>query len=394
MEPIIKSLLDTDFYKITMGQFVLNNFSDIDVKYRFINRGKTIFPKDFASHLQDQIQKMASLSASGNTIAFLEQRYGHFFDRTYLAWLKEYRFNPEEVSIRQVGKNLEIEILGPWFRTIYWEVPLMAIISELFFSLLAKEPDEHWVEIASEKGRILKEAGIRWADFGTRRRYSGKVQEEVLKACLPYVQTADEGGLVGTSNVELAYQLGLGPTGTMAHELTMVLGAVYGYPSANELAMNKWMDEFDGYLGIALPDTYTTDVFLRDFGYKLAKQFDGLRHDSGDPFEFTDKVIAHYNQLGIDPKSKTIIFSDGLDTARVLEIAKYREESIQRSFGIGTSFTNDVGATPLNMVIKTFEASRDGHPWYQTVKISDEPGKETGAPEAVNYAKFALGLTG
>jgi nicotinate phosphoribosyltransferase len=197
---------------------------------------------------------------------------------------------------------------------------------------------------------------------------------------------------IGTSNVYLAYKYNLVPIGTHAHEWFMFHAAKYGFKMSNKLALENWVKVFRGDLGIALSDTFTSDAFFIAFDTKLAKLFDGVRQDSGDPIEFGYKIIDHYKKLNIDPKSKTIIFSDSLNPEKVREISKEFRGKIKVSFGIGTNLTNDVGAEPLNIVIKMTEALPEGRHWIPTVKLSDSFGKYTGEREMIDMAKKFLDL--
>ncbi len=394
MKQIITSLLENDLYKFTMQQLVLNQFPNVEVEFKFHNRGNTPFPKGFAKKLQAQINAIGDLRLKPEELAFLRASTP-FLKGSYLEWLAGFSPDPSQVKIVQKGKKLDVTVKGPWYQTIYWEVPLMATISELYFIETGQQPDKQWLNRAKQKGQMLKTAGVTFADFGLRRRYSSYIQEEVVKALMQYKKNpGDKGGFVGTSNVYLAYKHGLKPIGTMAHELPMVLASVFGFQSANEKLMESWLAEYKGDLGIVLPDTFTTDVFLRSFDRKFAMTFDGVRQDSGDPFEFADKMIAHYESesLGIDPKTKTIVFSDGLNVKRAIELAKYCEGRINVSFGIGTNFSNDVGVKALNIVIKVNRAKRFGWPWLPTIKLSDTPGKVTGSKTMAAIAKKLLGI--
>lgn len=392
MNAIIGSILDTDLYKISMGQFVLFQHPGVEARYQLFNRGNSPFPQGFGKRLTEEIEKMADLKAEKAELDFL-QRTCPWIKPSYLDWLSTYRFNPREVAISQSGERLGVQVEGPWYRTIYWEVPLMATISEMFFSMTEQQPLPGWQEKAFHKGFLLYSHGVSWADFGTRRRFSYSVQEEVLRQTMTSIREGVQGGLVGTSNVHLAHKLGLRPIGTMAHEIFMVLGAICGYPIANRLAMEGWVKEFDCRLGIALPDTFTTDVFLRDFSWQFAKQFDGVRQDSGDPKLFVKKIVDHYKRLGINPLEKTIVFSDGLTAERAIELADYCRDKIRCSFGIGTNITNDVGVKPLNIVVKVVAARKANCPWLSAGKLSDDSGKWTGNdPEVFETIRTTLGI--
>ncbi|MFA4978218.1 MAG: nicotinate phosphoribosyltransferase, partial [Sphingobacterium sp.] len=231
-----------------------------------------------------------------------------------------------------------------------------------------------------------KKLNITIADFGTRRRHSYEVHDMVVRTLKQY----GEKTFIGTSNVHLAMKYETKPIGTHAHEWFMFHAAKYGYKMANLLGLEHWSDVYRGDLGIALSDTYTTEVFFQQFDKKLTKLFDGVRHDSGDPLEFTDKVIAHYKKNGINPLSKTIIFSDGLDYEKVERIASYCEGKILHSFGVGTNFTNDVGLKPMNIVIKMTDALPEDDQWTPVIKLSDEPMKHTGDEDSIYIAKKVL----
>jgi nicotinate phosphoribosyltransferase len=233
-----------------------------------------------------------------------------------------------------------------------------------------------------------KMLGVTVADFGTRRRFSFENQERVVNELKSFGST----NFVGTSNVYFAMKYDVTPIGTHAHEWFMYHAAHYGYKFANKMAMENWVRTYRGDLGIALSDTFTTDVFFNSFDTKFAKLFDGVRHDSGDPLVFADKTIAHYAKLRIDPMSKTIVFSDALNPEAVETITKYCRGRIKISFGIGTNFTNDVGAKPLNIVIKLIEAKPEGQEWVSMVKLSDEPGKYTGKSQEIDLCKKVLGM--
>lgn len=395
--PIITSLLDTDLYKLTMQAAILQRYPFANVKYRFFNRGDTQFPSNFASLLRREINSLASISLSENEAGFLRTACP-YLSPAYIDFLKGYRFNPKEVSVFQSDSTLSVEIEGPWYRTILWEVPLMAIISELYFREAghgAVLPPNQFVntspvdvlETAYNKGKALREAGCVFADFGSRRRYSKNVHDNVVNGLIDGGQDK----FVGTSNVYLAMQNGLKPIGTMAHEWIMYHGAKYGYRSANKTMMGRWADIYSGNLGIALTDTYTTDAFFQAFDTFYAKLFDGVRHDSADPYAFGEKTIKHYESLGIDPKTKTIVFSDGLSYQDAISIQSHFADRIKVSFGIGTHFTNDVGAKPLNIVIKMVAVDIDGH-WVPAIKLSDVDGKHTGDSQEIEICQRSLGL--
>lgn len=376
---IIKDFTDNDLYKFTTMNAVQKKFPAAEVVYKFVNRGKTQFPAGFDKALRQEVDAMASLTLSDEAEQFIRRRC-YFFDPVFIDLLKGYRFNPNEVMIKQTNGDLEVEIKGLWYRTVLWEVPLMAIISELYFQTTGQHPD-NYIPRAIEKANAFAQIGAEISEFGTRRRFSFEVQDQIVGVLKEHTGKY----LNGTSNVYLAMKHNLTPIGTHPHEWFMYHGAHYGYRMANAIGLENWVDVYQGSLGIALTDTFTTDNFFRSFEAKYAKLFDGVRWDSGDPLTFTNKALAHYNNLRIDPRSKTIVYSDSLDLDKVKEIKQYVNEQIHDVYGIGTYLTNDVGVKPLNMVIKLFDAKPAGYDHFiPTVKLSDVAGKHTGDQEEID----------
>ena len=392
---IIHSILDTDLYKLTMQMAVAKEFPRAPVRYSFINRGKTVFPTGFAEELRHQIELMSSLRLTNDEHSFLTAKCGRYLDPVYLDMiLKGYQFDPREVKVKQEDGNVDIAIEGEWARTILWEVPLMATVCELYYKLepnpiLIRERPLHDHEVIDEayiKGLRLKKANCKLSEFGTRRRQSLFNQSLVLST----LKRVMGENLIGTSNVMLAMKYDLTPQGTQAHEWYMYIAAKYGYRMANQIGLGRWVDVYGGDLGIALTDTFTTEDFFRNFDLLYANQFRGVRHDSGDAFVFMEKVIIHYTKLGIDPKSKVIIFSDGLDIDLCLRIMEACAGRIQIAFGIGTHLTNDIGYKPLNIVIKLIQALIRGR-WVDTVKLSDATGKHLGPKAEIDNAIYTIG---
>lgn len=386
---MIRSFLDNDFYKFTMQNCVVKKFPRARAKYVFINRDDTPFPDGFAHELKRYINEMAGLKLLPEEKEYLMKRC-YYLDPTYLDFLAGFRYDPSEVYVEQKDGHLELEISGYWYRTILWEVPLMALISELYFQITGQAPlpEGEIRSIARKKMEIYENLSIKVADFGTRRRYSYDNHDLIIETLSDFYGSS----FTGTSNVYFAMRYNLTPIGTHAHEWFMFHSAKYGFKMATKFSLEHWIDIYRGDLGIALSDTFTTDLFFKCFDTKFAKLFDGVRHDSGDPIVFAEKTIAHYKKLGIDPHSKTIIFSDSLTPAKVEEIAIYCAGKIKISFGIGTNFTNDVGVTPLNIVIKMSEAKPEGQSWIKTVKLSDTPGKYTGDRAMIDLCKKVLNI--
>lgn len=385
---IIKSILDTDLYKLTMQYAVTQLYPRLKVRYKFIDRNDIFFPDNFDKDVLSEIKKMKDLSLSEDEKTFLNEKFD-FLPPTYIDFLNGYRFDPDEIDIFLTKDNkLRLNIEGYWYKTILWEVPLMAIISELYFIKTGQIIDIYENEDRDlEKLNKMIEHNAYLSDFGTRRRYSFFNQNRIVKL----YKERNTHIFVGTSNVYLSYLHNVGCTGTQAHEFFMVISSLFGYKLANKIALDNWVSVYNGDLGTALSDTFTTEVFFKSFDRKMSKLFDGVRHDSGDPFIFTDKVINHYKKYGIDPKSKTIIFSDGLNIDLAIEIKEYCVGKIKTSFGIGTHLTNDLGVKPLNMVIKVSEVEFDNS-WHPTIKLSDNKVKHTGEKEEIDFCKRILNL--
>ena len=386
---LLPSMLDNDFYKFTMQQGVIRLFPGAKARYKFINRGKHTFPPGFAKALQEAVDGMAALRLSREEKHFL-QTTCPYLDPVYLDFLAGYCYNPEEVHIEQHNDQLQVTIEGLWYRTILWEVPIMSLICELYYRLHKSDriSDEEVTERTHNKITSYLNLGVTVADFGTRRRHSYQVQRLVVQALRQY----GTGSFVGTSNVHMAMLNQTKPIGTHAHEWFMFHAARYGFKMANALGLQHWVEVYRGDLGIALSDTYTTDVFFKQFDKMYSKLFDGVRHDSGDPLLFADKVIAHYQQLGIDPQTKTIIFSDALNYDKVARIAEHCRNRIGMSFGIGTNLTNDVGSAAMNIVVKMTEAHPADGEWTEVIKLSDEHGKYTGTERMIGLAKTILNI--
>lgn len=383
----LTSLLDNDFYKITMQNAVVKLFPQEQVRYRFINRGRHEFPAGFGEALRQCVDAMANLALTKEEKKFL-QTTCPYLALPYIDFLEGYRYDPAEVHIHQDGTDLEVTVEGLWYRTILWEVPLLYLISELHYELNHLERDTNAEVVANTlaKARKLEDLKVNFAEFGTRRRHSYKVQDLVVESLVK----SHSHHFIGTSNVHFAMKYGVKPIGTHAHEWFMFHGAEYGFKAANALALEHWVDVYRGDLGVALTDTYTSDVFFQQFDKKFAKLFDGVRHDSGDPLAFADRTIAHYRENGINPLYKYIIFSDGLNLEKVEEITQYCRGKIGISFGIGTNLTNDVGLKPMNIVMKLVAVKSISNEWIPTVKLSDERGKYTGDAKIIELAKELL----
>ncbi|NHB91657.1 nicotinate phosphoribosyltransferase [Photorhabdus cinerea] len=373
--PIIKSLLDTDAYKLHMQQAVYHRYNDIPVVAEFRCRGDELLG-EYAEELRHQVNMMADLALTDAEFNYLANL--PFFKADYLNWLKTFRFNPQQVNISVTSAGqLAIRISGLWHEVIMWEVPLLALISELVHrhhslnnaaenaTSQLRKLIKLFYQDAKEEGIDL--SGFKLMDFGTRRRFSHSVQHAIvseLQQRFPY--------LIGTSNYQLAQQLGLTPVGTQAHEWFQAHQQISPeLANSQREALQNWLNEYPNQLGIALTDCITMDAFLRDFDAPLANSYQGLRHDSGDPVQWGEKAIAHYQKLGIDPITKTLVFSDSLDFQKALTLYRHFHNRINLIFGIGTRLTCNIpGVNPLNIVIKLVECN--GKP---VAKLSDSPGK-------------------
>ncbi|MBF1302784.1 MAG: nicotinate phosphoribosyltransferase [Porphyromonadaceae bacterium] len=389
---IIQSVLDTDLYKFTTSYAYSKLYPRAYGQFRFIDRGKTTYPQGFAEELKKEIQEMSKLALTKDEASFLYRELP-YLPPTYIDFVRGFRFDPEEVKVEQDAEgNLSIIAEGLLYRVTLWETPILALVSELYYKMLGAQPDMQYTErTIISKARKLAEHGITFSMFGMRRRFSAAIEDRVTELLKEHAA----GYLFGTSNVYYAYKHGLRVSGTHPHEWIQFHGAMFGYKMANYMAMEDWINVYDGDLGTVLTDTYTTDVFMRNFSKKHAMLFTSLRHDSGDPLQFTEKVIARYRELRVDPTIKYIIFSDGLDPERAIEIANYCKGRIGASFGIGTNFSNDVGngVRPMNIVMKLWKCKMtEKERWNPCVKLSDVDGKHTGEPEEIELAQRTLGL--
>jgi len=384
---ILNYFTDNDLYKFTTMNAIQKLYPEAMVKYRFINRDKTVFPEEFAKILRKEVEGFSRLALSGDEEIFLKSRC-YYFDPVFIDLLKGYRYDPDEVKIEQRDGNLNIEIEGLWYRTVLWEVPLLALVSELFYSMTGKQPREIEVRAAT-KAKKMNEMKAEYSDFGTRRRFSFSVHDKVINTL------KENSGLFfrGTSNVYFAMKHNLTPIGTHPHEWFMFHASQYGYRSANVRALDTWVKVYNGDLGIALSDTFTSDNFFKSFSMLHAKLFDGIRQDSGDPLAFTDKAVRFYKRNRIDPVTKTIVFSDALNLNLVQTIKSYVKGRIHDVYGIGTYLTNDVRVNPLNIVLKIMHSKLSNKDsYYPAIKLSDDPGKYTGDPEEIELCKSILNI--
>jgi nicotinate phosphoribosyltransferase len=374
--PIVRSLLENDLYKFTMWQALLHSHPGAVAEYSFVCRNKTVYPlAELREAVEAELDHLCTLSFSQEELDYL--RGLRFLKGDFVDFLSVFHFQRRFIKVSTQGEQLVIKASGPVAHVMGFEIFVLYIVNELYFRRLPG--GEEILTVArdrlKEKIRLIQVRGQGWAashpfmffDFGLRRRYSGAWHEEVLRTFAREVP----GAFRGTSNVFLAKKLGLLPIGTMAHEYLQAYQA-FGFRLRDfqNAALEGWVQEFRGDLGIALTDVVGMDAFLADFDLYFAKLFDGLRHDSGDPIEWGEKAIAHYQKLHIDPRNKRLVFSDGLNIPRALELHDHFSERIPTSFGIGTDLTNDTEHKALNIVMKI--VSCGGQP---VAKLSDSPGK-------------------
>jgi len=375
---IISSLLDTDLYKFTMMQVVLHQFPGAEVQYHFKcrNAGAPGI-EDLAPHvneIREEIRALCSLRFQDAELAYLKTM--RFIKSDFVDFLALFRLNEKYVNVTaQPNGEIEVSIKGPWLHTILFEIPVLAIINEVYFRRTQKQADftegrrRLETKIAELQADGLRELNI--ADYGTRRRFGRVWHEEVLRTLATRLGKGVSGQFAGTSNVLFAMKLGLTPLGTMAHEYLQACQALGPRLRDSQVfGFESWAKEYRGDLGIALSDVYGMSAFLRDFDLYFCKLFDGARHDSGDPFSWGERMLAHYVKNRVDPKTKTLIFSDGLTVPRTIELYQQFKGRCQLAFGIGTNLTNDLGYEQLQIVIKMIRCN--GQP---VAKLSDTPAK-------------------
>ncbi|TSC83203.1 MAG: nicotinate phosphoribosyltransferase [Parcubacteria group bacterium Gr01-1014_19] len=397
MKWIINSLLDTDFYKFTMGQLVFLKHKDVPVKYAFKNRtkgvrlGLVVNEKD----LRAELDHVRALSFKNSELRYLrgaiDDHNERMFCEEYLQFLADLRLPPYKLSMDANEFVLEFE--GKWSEAIYWETFALSIVNELYYRKQMSELSEFEKEVVEAEGRLrlakkikaLRERpAIKFTDFGTRRRFSREWQDYVVKMMSKEFPPLD---FRGTSNVLLAMKYDLMPMGTSAHEMFMVMagichGSDHMIRASHNYVLEEWWDLYRRDLSIALTDTYGTDFFFADFRKDQAQKWKGFRHDSGDPIAFGEKVLAFYKRHGIPADDKMIVFSDGLDVWTMIKIYDYFNGKIKVSFGWGTNLTNDLGFPALSLVVKPVWANGHG-----LVKLSDNIAKAIGLPEDIESYK-------
>ncbi|WP_144629901.1 nicotinate phosphoribosyltransferase [Bordetella genomosp. 13] len=375
MQPVIQSLLDTDLYKFTMWQAMLHRHPATQAEYTFVCRNRPAYPlAELAQDVRRELDHLCSLSLQPDELAYLGGL--RYIKSDFIDFLRIFRYQRAFIDVRTDGDDLRIVARGPQVHIMGFEIPVLAIVNELYFRRFDQQEaiaegtrrlDAKIAQLQAFAQEAPRAHPFEFFDFGLRRRYSGAWQRQVvarLRAELPRY-------FKGTSNVLLAKDLDLVPIGTMAHEYLQTFQALgVRLRDFQKTALEEWVQEYRGDLGIALTDVVGMDAFLADFDLYFAKLFDGLRHDSGDPGEWGEKALAHYARLRVDAHAKRLVFSDGLDVSRALALYRQFGDRTQLGFGIGTHLSNDVGLTPLNIVMKLTAANGQS-----VAKLSDTPGK-------------------
>lgn len=404
MKPIIQHFTDTDLYKLTMCCAIVNCFPRAMVRYRFVDRNNTVYPQGFGKLVEEQIAYLEDLRFTDEEAEFMKQRC-YYIPMWFYTYLKGFRFKREWVTVNQDDEgHLHIDIEGYWHDTVLLEVMILAIVSELSHALsgdLERIDLDDYYKLSYAKARRMLEAGLTVSEFGTRRRFSLDIEDTAVQAFIDAdndlkAELGDEykGHFPGTSNVWLALKHNVVPIGTMAHEFISAIAGMYGPQEANHIAMDMWQKTFIGSLGIFLYDTYGFNAFSDNFSEHFARVFAGLRVDSGDNLEQLDKICAKYRELGLDPATKQVVFSNALSADTAIELHKNVNGRVQDSYGIGTAISADGSQwniLPSNIVIKLLGVKMtEKRVWNKTCKMSEDFGKVTGDDDIIQAFNYLL----
>lgn len=397
MHQIITHFTDDDLYKFTMCCAVIDNYPRAQVRYIFKDRNDTVYPPGFARELREQVKALESIKITNDEIDFMKRRCP-YIPYWFYSYLQGFRYDASVVDIAQdENGHLHVTFEGCWSNVIFLEVKILAIISELYYIMTGENRHfdlQKFSELTYAKGLRLLEAGCVFSDFGMRRRASFAAQDCAIEA-LTRARGHGSGTFTGTSNVYFAMKHDLLPVGTMAHEVICAIGGMYGPQMANYLAMQAWSATFKGSLGTFLYDTYGWRIFSLNFSEDYANMFKGLRVDSGDNAEELGRIEAKYKSLGIDPRTRQVVFSNALTVDDAIAIQNFAKGRCIPSFGIGTHFTNDFpDIEPMNIVIKLVAAKiTESWPFFnETCKLSEDCAKCTGDPAVVRRFREALHL--
>lgn len=384
---IITTLLDTDLYKFTTSYAYIKLFPYAIGTFSFKDRDNTVYNEAFLAAVKEEIVRLSEIALRKEELEYMVKNC-RFLPQLYWEWLSSFRFDPEKIDVSlDSDGHLHIEITDYMYKATLYEVPILAIVSETKNQFYGHKADlDLVISRLDEKIELSNEHKLAFSEFGTRRRFSFDVQNAVIGRLKEKAQYC-----TGTSNCYYAMKYRMKMMGTHPHEWFMFHGAQFGYKHANYLALENWVQVYDGDLGTALSDTYTFDAFLSNFSRKQAKLFDGVRCDSGNEFEFIDRLTARYREFGIDTTTKTIIFSNALDFQKAIAIQDYCKGKIRCAFGIGTNLTNDTGYTPMNIVMKLTQCKMNANQqWRECVKLSDDIGKHIGSDKELNACLYEL----
>ena len=390
---MVYSLLDTDLYKLTTSYAYMKMFPDAECTFKFTDRNRIPRTTEFLENYKKKMKELCMIHLTDEEFHWVVSAIP-FIPMYYWEWLRSFRFEYDKMNIYLDEDNvLCIEVTDKNYKASLYEIPHLFTVPEVNNDSKPIDWDLTMSKL-KDKVDLANKNGVLFSEFGTRRRFSYEVQDKVCAYLKEHAKTC-----VGTSNVHFAMKYNMRPCGTHPHEWFMFHGAQFGYKNANYMALENWVNVYDGDLGTALTDTYTTDVFFRNFSMKQAKLFDGIRQDSGDEYKFIEKAIKFYKSKGIDPTTKTIIFSNALDFPKAVEIKKYCEGKIRSAFGIGTNLTCDVYApdgskyNAENIVEKMSKCRMNANqPWFITIKISDDLGKHMGDNNEFDHAKYELNI--
>ncbi|MCQ2140233.1 MAG: nicotinate phosphoribosyltransferase [Bacteroidales bacterium] len=397
MRQIVTHFTDNDLYTFSCQYYILETYPRSEVKYTFFDRNKTRYPKGFAELLREQMEGMRNVVITEEEIEYMTQRC-YYLPLWYFTYLRGYRFNPAELDIQQDEEGyLSIEVKGKWFSTIMWEMPILSTISELMHEING-DFEKYDPALEEQRARAKAEqifgAGLIFGDMGTRRRFSFEHQEMVIRSMKDvYEGQKWPGTFTGTSNVWLAMKYNLPCLGTMSHQLISFEENVSGIFECNFNVMKKFSDVFDGDNGIFLYDCFGDKVFFSNLSKRMAMMYKGLRVDSGNEEEQVEKIIEKYKSLGINPATKQVVFSNGLNIDRAIEIHKYCAGRVQDSYGVGTFLTCDItGCKPMNIVVKLVACRiTELREWHDCVKLSCDKGKTLGNPRKCEYLISQIG---
>ena len=390
---MILSILDTDLYKFSTSNAFFQLYPLAEGTFKFNDRASEVYASDFLSALKQELSALGDLFLTEEEFDYVTSRI-KYIPRNYWEWLKGFRFEPEKINAwLDNDGHLQIEVTDLLYKATMYEIPVLAIVAELRnrFRGVVADP-EKMLDILDAKLEIANENALLFSEFGTRRRFSSETHELIVKElkekCPKYC--------AGTSNVYFAMKYGMVPIGTFPHEWVMFHSGVFGYKRANYLSLEDWITVYDGALGTALIDTFTTRSFLHTLTMKQAKLLDGFRQDSGDEKEVGDAIIARLQEFGIDPRSKVIVFSNALNFPKYKEVANYFRGRVKVSAGIGTNITCDPGIEgykAANIVMKLSRCRMSAKdPWEKVIKISDDLGKHMGDEKEFEIASYELHL--